>query len=444
MGEIIIVGAGVAGLAAADALTQAGVAVTVLEARARAGGRVHTINSQAGNLVIELGAEFVHGAKNALWPILRNARLETTEVVDRHWVFSYGALAEDKSFWQKIEQVISKIPSCGRDQDLCSFLQQHERLSPSARTMLLEYVEGFHAADPRRVSVRSLAQAEAALEQDEGTQLFRMKRGYGALVDWFQARASQKGAEFKFSTVVERIEWARGEVVVHATTEKGRATFKARGTLVTLPLGVLQAQGKEGVRFEPALGQKQKAINGLAMGEVVKVVLQFRSRFWPVEHMGFIHAPGRRFATWWSDERPTRSLLTGWSGGNRASVLAHLSPNEIEAEAIHSLATMFHMDNRRLKEMLLASHLHDWNGDRFSRGAYSYTPKGMIRAGEELSKPVRETLFFAGEATDTEGEQGTVHAALTSGRAPAKAILGTLKPKPSRSRRALQLGQRAV
>src|SRR5678810_510148 len=133
MGEILIIGAGVAGLAAADALTQGGAAVTVLEARERAGGRVRTINSQAGNLVIELGAEFVHGAKNALWPILRDARLETTEVVDRHWVFSGGALAEDKSFWQKIGQAISKIPSRGRDQDLCSFLEQHEPLSPSAR-----------------------------------------------------------------------------------------------------------------------------------------------------------------------------------------------------------------------------------------------------------------------------------------------------------------------
>jgi len=444
MGEIIIVGAGVAGLAAADALTQRGVAVTVLEARERAGGRVQTINSQPANLVIELGAEFVHGAKNALWPCLRDARLETTDVVDRHWVFSGGGLTEDKSFWHKIEQVISKIPSRGRDQDLCSFLQRRAWLSPSAMTMLLEYVEGFHAADPHRVSIRSLAQAETASEQDEGTKLFRMKRGYGALVDWFQARASQKGAEFKFSTIIDRIEWAHGEVVVHAATQKGRAAFGGQLALVTLPLGVLQAQGEEGVRFEPALGQKQKAINGLAMGEVVKIVLQFRSPFWPVERMGFIHAPGRRFATWWSDERPTGSLLTGWSGGKRASVMAHLSPNEIEVEAIHSLATMFQMDNRRLKEMLVASYLHDWNGDRFSRGAYSYTPKGMIRAGKELSKPVQETLFFAGEATDTEGEQGTVHAALTSGRAAAKAILRVLKRKSSHSRSSPQLDQRAA
>src|SRR5262249_46785502 len=152
-----------------------------------------------------------------------------------------------------------------------------------------------------------------------------------------------------------------------------------RGVLITLPLGVLRAHGEEGVRFEPALGQKEMAINGLAMGGVVKVVLQFRSRFWPIERMGFIHAPGRRFGTWWSGERPTGSLLTGWSGGRRASVLAHLSPNEIEAEAIRSLAAMFHVDNRRLKETLVASYLHDWKGDRFSRGAYSYTPKGMTR-----------------------------------------------------------------
>jgi monoamine oxidase len=309
--------------------------------------------------------------------------------------------------------------------------------------MVLEYVEGFHAADPHRVSIRSLAQAEAASEKDEGTQLFRLKTGYGALVDWFQARASRKGAEFRFNTIVERIEWARGEVVVHAATQKGRARFRARAALITLPLGVLQAHEEAGVRFEPALGQKQSAINSMAMGEVVRIVLQFRSRFWPVQQMGFVHAPGRRFATWWSDERTTGSLLTGWSGGKRASRLSDLSPNEIEAEAIHSLATMFRIDHRRLKEMLVASYMHDWNGDRFSRGAYSYTPKGMTRAGDELSKPVQETLFFAGEATDTEGEQGTVHAALTSGKAAAKTILRLLR-RTRHPRRSRPLHQRAA
>jgi monoamine oxidase len=103
--------------------------------------------------------------------------------------------------------------------------------------------------------------------------------------------------------------------------------------------------------------------------------------------------------------------------------LAELSSDEIVAHALYSLGLMFHKDTRELRELLVAAYHHDWNGDRLSRGAYSYTPAGMTGAGSELSKPVQKTLFFAGEATNSQGEQGTVHAALMSGQLAANAIL---------------------
>ena len=107
--------------------------------------------------------------------------------------------------------------------------------------------------------------------------------------------------------------------------------------------------------------------------------------------------------------------------------MAELSPNELRTLAIYSLSSMFHIERQRLKEMLVASYFHDWVGDCFSLGAYSYTPVGMTRVGSQLAEPVQDTLYFAGEATDTQGQQGTVHAALTSGHSAAEAIMRRFK-----------------
>lgn len=421
MDDVLIIGAGIAGLAAARSLAREKRKVTLLEARERVGGRVHTVAGRCGNLPVELGAEFVHGAKNDLWGIIGEAGLEMQEVPDRHWVFSGGVLNEDNGFYDEVEEVISKIEPETGDRSFCAFLENRNDLSKSAKLMALEYVEGFHAADPKRVSVRSLARAEKAAEKDEGTRQFRIAHGYGRMLDWFESSLAGAGVGLRFQTVVESVQWERGSVRVQAQTPTGPKQFEAKQVLITLPIGVLQCRGKGGVVFKPDLGEKQKAVDGLAMGHVIKITLEFRSVFWPVGNFGFIHAIGANFPTWWSDERG--ALLTGWAGGPRAQQLESAPPKEIEEEALKALATIFKVDTLRLKDLLVACHRHDWWCDPFSRGAYSYTPAQMENMAAKLAEPIQATLFFAGEATDPEGEQGTVHGALTSGRRAAKQML---------------------
>src|SRR3954464_7611547 len=110
--EALVIGAGVAGLTAAEELSRQGVRVIVLEARPRIGGRIHTI--QVGELpgihAIELGAEFVHGAKNEVWPFIKAAGLSTEDIPDQHWRFRDGRLIrQDQSFWDQLEKVFSRI-----------------------------------------------------------------------------------------------------------------------------------------------------------------------------------------------------------------------------------------------------------------------------------------------------------------------------------------------
>jgi monoamine oxidase len=170
------------------------------------------------------------------------------------------------------------------------------------------------------------------------------------------------------------------------------------------------------------------------MGTVIKITLQFHARFWPVENFGFIHAPDEWLATWWADERGP--LLTAWAGGPRAERLSEKNTNELLNLAISTAGALFNVDPAHVRDLLEAHYVHDWSQDPFSRGAYSYIPVGKAEMPGRLAEPVDSTLFFAGEATDTNGNHGTVHGALESGKRAANEILSVCKPVRSILRKA--------
>ena len=417
---VIVIGAGIAGLAAAESLARAGRRVTLLEARHRVGGRMHTILGHGGTVPIEIGAEFIHGERVCTWQDIQAANLPTQRVPDRRWCFAHGKLAEEPAFYNELQSVLGRLGTDGPDQDLESFLEHTPGLSASGKVLARDYVEGFHAAPADRMSIRGLARAEAASEQD-GEDQFRLADGYSTLVQKFSQHLWSLGVELWLETVVRGIRWAAGDVEVLAQTSHGAHAFRASQAVVTLPLGVLQARGPEGVVFEPALVSKEEAIRGLGMGAVMKLTLQFRERFWPVENFGFIHAEGAPLGTWWSDQRGP--ILTGWAGGPRAERLARGGREALVAEAVDCLARFFQVDAAQVRGLLVGAFTHDWLGDPFARGAYSFPPVGMADMPGVLAAPVEGTLFFAGEATDTSGDLGTVHGALASGRRAAREAL---------------------
>lgn len=420
--ETLIIGAGAAGLAAARAISEAGLPVAILEARDRIGGRIHTIRTEEGNLPIELGAEFVHGERNATWEVIRAAGLETHEVPDGHLQTGDGELREDQHFWNELDKVMSRIDPQRPDLDFESFLTQAEGVSPRVKQLAREYVEGFHAAPANRISIQALAKAEQAAERDSATRQFRIASGYAAMLDWFEKQLVTYDVRVSHRTVVRKVRWRRHRVEVTAQTPDGPRTFQTARALFTLPLGVLKHQNGPGtVAFEPRLKEKERAIAGLEMGAVVKVTFQFRSRFWPIENFGFLQAADECLPTWWTDQRGP--VLTGWAGGTRAERLLKAGPEKILTDALTTLGRAFRIQLPVLRKILAQSCMHNWSQDAFSGGAYSYTPVGMVEMPGVLAAPVEDTLFFAGEATDIEGEQGTVHAALASGCRAAREIL---------------------
>ena len=135
-----------------------------------------------------------------------------------------------------------------------------------------------------------------------------------------------------------------------------------------------------------------------------------------------MHTADRFIPTWWTTAPVRTPLLTGWAGGHAADALLAEGAEAMIDRALDSLASTFVMKRREIETLFDSSHTHDWQADRFSRGAYSYSGIGGQRAQDALAKPIAGTLFFAGEATTAE-ETGTVAGAVSTGKRAAKQIL---------------------
>ena len=292
-------------------------------------------------------------------------------------------------------------------------------LGAEAVAWATNYVEGFNAADATRISIRSLARQQAAEDEISGDRLFRVVEGYARVPAFLLRRFLGAGGEYFAGAPVRSVDWKPGWVEVATLANQ---FFQAGSAILTLPLGVLQARS---VAFTPQPGRILKAADRLAMGPVARVVYEFDGSLPSgLEGLSFLFAPEAIPPTWWTTSPRPSSMLTGWMAGRKAR---KLKMDELPDTGLATLAAILgsspHGRPPDVRKHLVRSHLHDWQIDPHSLGAYSYVPRGAIHASDELSVPVEETLFFAGEHTDTSGHWGTVHGALRSGYRAADQIL---------------------
>jgi monoamine oxidase len=432
--EVVVIGAGVAGLACAQALCEAGLRVTILEARSRVGGRIWTVHPSLTNEPVELGAEFIHGLPRELWQIVERAGLQTHELTGNRWRLEQARLAPMSGSWDLIDSIFRRIDESAPDQSFQDFLEhacgdlpQHTRIEAAA------YVESFHACNASRISAHALARWHRSDREIQGHRGFRFSKGCEGLVRALVAGSKPDLLTVRLNTVVTEIAWNPGAVEVTAQSPGQHAVIRAQAAVVTLPLGVLQAPPGAGgaVCFRPELTEKADALKQLEMGAAIRLVLCFRHCFWtdpklvrsPMPDMSFLSSPEELFPTWWSSVSAGTAMLTGWSGGVRVERLSGLGSAAIMERGLEVLHHVFGVPLETLRDLVQESFVHDWQSDPYCRGAYSYALADSGEAARRLAAAVGNTLFFAGEATDCSGHNGTVHGAIASGQRAATELL---------------------
>jgi monoamine oxidase len=431
--DVVVVGAGVAGLAAARALCGAGLRVVVLEARGRTGGRIHTHHDAVHPLPVELGAEFIDVPGEA-WEIFRAAGGAAYRSVRGFWSVDAGrAEPLDYSVMDPVMQRLSPPPQ--PDVTFAEFLEENADVRSKARAQAIRYVEGFHAAPIDRVGVAWLARAEEGTGGGGGDVRHQPLGGFDRIPRALAALLDARGA-LRLNTVVHRIAWRRGSVDVRVRARSGTElpSIRARAVLVTVPLGVLQApeDAPGAIRFDPPPRATLDAGRALAVAHVVKVVFRFRGFVWErlkglddEAEAKFLQPEGGRFNVWWTPSPVRAPVLTAWAGGSAAERMEAEGIDPVEA-ALDDLAGWLGVSRGEVEAELEEWHRHDWAADPFARGAYSYVPAGALDAQAALGRPVEDTLFFAGEATCTDGMNSTVEGALGSGRRAAREVLAAL------------------
>jgi len=419
--DVVVLGAGVAGLAAAQALVDTELDVVVLEARDRLGGRVHTDRSFAG-FPLEFGAEFVHGERAPTWEWLERLGLATVHwnKRDDSWVRmadgSRLTMAEaresDPRFDVTRSWALPDVPA--RPLESFGLYLQRIGFEPAQVDYVRRSFANAAGESLRHLDAASMLDSIAGSAQT-GHEDFRIVEGYGAVLE-----ALGIGAEIRTQAVVERVELEAGGVRVYTA---GGERYDAKLLVCTLPVGVLAAGD---VDFAPGLpADKLNALRGLGMGPAVKCVYRFREPLTP-PGIKAIYASGRA-PMWWTPSFGHETDAVVWTAfvtGDAAMDLLRRGEEEALDDALESLRR----ELGRPGLQAVDARLVDWVSDPFARGGYSYVRPGHKGARELLAQPSPPVLW-AGEATAPEADAATVHGALQSGRRAAMEVLELLKPR---------------
>src|SRR6187402_2075866 len=318
MVNVLIIGAGAAGLMAAYTLAQKGKKVVVLEARDRCGGRIHTINNDPH---LELGAECVHGNLPVTLNLLQKAGIKYHHAGGEMWRYKDGRFQTDEGAIPGWDLLMKKLGGLNQDCTLTEFLQKEFAGDNYAdlRDSVNKYVAGYDTADPNRAS--ALALKNEWQNEDEDAQ-YRLDGGYRELIKYLTDTITAAGGEIHLNSPVKTVQWQAGKAI----TVDG-AIYEASHVLIALPLGVLQADaGATGaLSFEPPIPNQQEAIRAMGFGAIIKVVLQFDQAFWEDKHMETLTVKDPRdmgyvlsdqeIPTWWTQSPLKSTVLTGWLGG---------------------------------------------------------------------------------------------------------------------------------
>lgn len=409
--DVIIIGAGAAGLAAARVLLAAGRSIAVLEARSRIGGRAFSENGFFDG-TIDHGASFIHVESQNPWTAIAR-RLGFSTYIDqrRRHLFVDGepaldeALAAFMAARQEALRQVMAVETRGDDWAISAMLSLDGPFAPQARASLAPWLLG---ADNDEASALDFARAVSGEDR-------LVPGGYGNLV-----QAYGRGVPVHLETVVTHIDY-RGRWV-EVTSERG--TLRGRQAIVTLPIGVLAA---ERVRFDPPLPtDKLRAIDGLPMALLAKVFLAFDGDPFHLGDSFYLHqkTATERAALHYCRPNGANHVMA-FVGGSLARDLEAAGEAAASNFVLGPLRDLF---GDVIDERFLGYRQTRWGVDPFSLGSYSVARPGFADERGKLADPIDERLLFAGEAAVTDGWAATVAGAYRDGQRAARQLI-----EPARS-----------
>jgi monoamine oxidase len=402
--DVVVVGAGAAGIAAARRLMGAPLRVAVLEARNRVGGRAWTRRDMALGFDIDLGCGWLHSADENEWSAIARAlglAIDPTPPPWRRPVYERGFPADaHKDFRAALNQLFDRVDAAAAadpDHAAASLLEPGGRWNALINAVST-YING---AELERISVRDWGRYH-------DTEInWRVDGGYGGLVAAYAAPL-----RVTFDCPVTRIDHSGARLRI--TT--GRGDLSADIAIITVPTPII---AREELRFTPALPDKIAAAEALPLGLADKVFLCVTDAE-DLPPQTWLFGAIDRTNTGSYHLRPFGApVIEGYFGGAFARALEGEGDGAFAAFAIDEIVAQLGSDMRRRLQPMAET---GWGRDPFARGSYSHAEVGQADQRAVLATPVDGRLFFAGEAASLR-DFSTAHGAYRTGVAAAEAAL---------------------
>jgi monoamine oxidase len=431
--DIIVIGAGIAGLAAAKTLQNTGNKVLVLEASDHYGGRIRTID--VDGYKADFGASWIHGINgNPLYSLANNNGIETKPTYyDPSYIFDIDGENITETEWAEVEILLGQLVDLAYEnpdvslQELLGIMEPNLNLSEKMRRVFFggirSEIEIPYAVDTPDISAKALTTNDSFSGDDA---IF--PNGMAALTDILA-----EGLEIRYNSFVTKISYSGDKISVYtkntleidetrscnachsgqnASTLQNDDVFTTDKIVVALPLGILK---NNNVIFEPALtSEKISAINSLGIGTMNKVFLKFDQNFW-YEDAYFLQYLKEDYSSEIEFFSPTptgmENVLVAVFSGQQARSIETMEDAELVDLVMGDLKGMFG-DN--IPEPV-SWHKTSWHTNPLSLGAYPHLKPGSdLSACEIIAKPIDNKIFFAGDATSKD-YMATAHGAYISG-----------------------------
>lgn len=410
---VIVVGAGISGLIAAQKLVEKGFGVTVLESNSKVGGRLST--QRINDVVFDEGASWIHGVNgNPIVNLAKKAGMNTAFTDDESRIsYDIKGVVRTAAVYDKAEEelytILESMMNSGNATQ--SFESVFNNLYPAKsndrlwRFLLSSYVT-FDCGDLDRLS--SLLYYEG--EEFGGIEKIATN-GYDKIAHFLA-----EGLNIELNQRVSEIDYSSSKIKVKHNEIISEADF----VLITVPLGVLKAKA---INFSPALPVfKQNAIEKVGMNCVNKFLLVWETAFWDdVQYISYTPEIKDKFNYFVNVKKyqPSQNALMTFAYAEYARKTETMSDQQIIDEIMTHLKDMYGAEIPLPKEF----YRTNWQSNENTYGSYSYTAVGTEMSHfEDLATSLNDQLFFAGEHTEVD-YFSTVHGAYLSGIREANKII---------------------